>query len=139
MIPFAVLAVTMSADPGMKDFAAPGAKLEVLWSEGAFTEGPAPGPDGMIYFSDIGNRVMRFDPTTGKTTTYREPSGRANGLKFDAAGRLVACEGANTGGNRRISVTAPDGTVKALADRWDGKRFNSPNDLTIDAKGRVYF
>jgi gluconolactonase len=70
---------------------------------------------------------------------FREPSGRSNGLKFDSAGRLVACEGANTGGNRRISVTTKDGTVKRLADRYNAKRFNSPNDLTIDAKGRVYF
>lgn len=54
-------------------------------------------------------------------------------------GRLIACEGANTGGGRRISITAKDGTVKTLADKFDGKRFNSPNDLTLDSKGRVYF
>src|SRR5262245_15210144 len=116
-----------------------GAKLEKLWGDGEFTEGPAYGPDGCVYFSDIGNRIMRFDPRTMKTTVYREPSGRANGLDFDPQGRLVACEGANTGGNRRISVTEEDGTVRTLADRWNGKRFNSPNDLTVDMKGRVYF
>ncbi|HXG09455.1 MAG TPA: SMP-30/gluconolactonase/LRE family protein [Gemmataceae bacterium] len=115
------------------------ARLEKLWSEGTFTEGPAYGPDRCIYFSDIGNRIMRFDPATGKTTVYREPSGRANGLDFDPQGRLVACEGASTGGNRRVSITAQDGTVRTLADRWQGKRFNSPNDLTIDTQGRVYF
>jgi gluconolactonase len=82
---------------------------------------------------------MKFEPKTGKTTAFRDPSGRSNGLKFDTTGRLVACEGANTGGNRRVSVTEKDGTVKTLADKYDGKRFNSPNDLTIDAKGRVYF
>jgi gluconolactonase len=116
-----------------------GAKLEKLWSEGEFTEGPAYGPDHCIYFSDIGNRIMKFDPETGKTTEYRKPSGRANGLDFDSMGRLVACEGANTGGNRRISVTEKDGTVRTLAEKWNGKRFNSPNDLTIDLKGRIYF
>lgn len=115
------------------------AKLEKLWSEGEFTEGPAQGPDGCIYFSDIGNRIMKFDPATGKTTEFRNPSGRANGLDFDPKGRLVACEGANKGGNRRVSITEKDGTVRALADKWKGKRFNSPNDLTIDLKGRVYF
>ena len=115
------------------------ARLEKLWSEGTFTEGPAYGPDRCIYFSDIGNRIMRFDPATGKTTVYREPSGRANGLDFDPQGRLVACEGASTGGTRRVSITAQDGTVRTLADRWQGKRFNSPNDLTIDPHGRVYF
>jgi gluconolactonase len=122
-----------------KSFVAPGAKIEKLWSEGEFTEGPAEGPDGCVYFSDIGNRIMRFDPKSGKTTAFRDPSGRSNGLKFDAKGRLVACEGANTGGGRRISVTEKDGTVKALATQFDGKKFNSPNDLTLDAKGRIYF
>ena len=120
-------------------FVAPGAKVEKLWSEGEFTEGPAEGPDGCIYFSDIGNRIMKFDPKTGKTTEFRKPSGRSNGLKFDAMGRLIACEGANTGGGQRISITEKDGTVKTLADRFEGKRFNSPNDLTLDPKGRVYF
>ena len=80
---------------------------------GEFYRGAEPkGPDGCIYFSDIGNRIMKFDPKTGKTTEFRDPSGRANGLKFDATGRLIACEGANTGGGRRISITEKDGTVK---------------------------
>jgi gluconolactonase len=117
----------------------PGAKFEKLWGEGEFTEGPAYGPDGCVYFSDIGNRIMKYDPATGRTIVYRDPSGRANGLDFDPQGRLVAAEGANTGGNRRVTVTERDGTVRVLADRWQGKRFNSPNDLTIDTQGRVYF
>jgi gluconolactonase len=87
---------------------------------------------------DIGNRIMRFDPATGRTTGYRDPSGRANGLDFDPEGRLVAAEGAN-GGNRRITRTERDGKITVLTDRWQGKRFNSPNDLTIDTRGRVYF
>ncbi len=116
-----------------------GARLEKVWGEGEFTEGPAQGPDGCIYFSDIGNRIMRFDPATGKTTEYRKPGGRTNGLDFDPQGRLVACEGASTGGGRRISITEKDGKVRTLADRWNGKRFNSPNDLTVDTRGRVYF
>jgi gluconolactonase len=120
-------------------FAGPGATLEKLWSEGSFTEGPTPGPDGCVYFSDIGNRIMKFDPKTGKTTVFRDPSGRANGLKFDTMGRLIACEGANTGGNRRVSITEKDGTVRALTDNYQGKKYNSPNDLTLDSKGRVYF
>jgi gluconolactonase len=82
---------------------------------------------------------MKFDPAAGKTTVFRDPSGRSNGLRFDREGRLIACEGANTGGNRRISITEKDGTVKTLADSFMGKRFNSPNDLSLDAKGRVYF
>jgi gluconolactonase len=138
---FTAIAFTLLLAPGVeeKSFVVPGAKIEKVWSEGEFTEGPAEGPDGCIYFSDIGNRIMKFDPKTGKTTAFRDPSGRSNGLKFDAQGRLIACEGANTGGGRRISITEKDGTVKTLADKYDGKRFNSPNDLTLDAKGRIYF
>ena len=109
-----------------------GAKLEKLWGEGEFTEGPACGPGWYIYFSDIGNRILRYSPTTNRTTVYRDQSGRANGLDFDPQGRLVAAEGANTGGNRRITITDKDGTVRVLAERFSGKRFNSPNDLTID-------
>src|SRR5262245_26889100 len=82
---------------------------------------------------------MKYDPKKNETTVFRKPSGRANGLDFDPQGRLVACEGANTGGNRRITRTEKDGKVTVLADKWMGKRFNSPNDLTIDSKGRVYF
>lgn len=114
-------------------------KIEKLWGEGEFTEGPAEGPDGCIYFSDIGNRIMKFDPSTGKTVEFRKPSGRSNGLKFDAMGRLIAAEGANAGGNRRISRTEKDGTITTVADKFMGKRFNSPNDLTLDSKGRIYF
>ncbi len=121
------------------DFVAPDARLEKLWGEGEFTEGPCLGPDGCIYFSDIGNRIMKFDPESKKTTTFRDPSGRSNGLKFDAKGRLIACEGANTGGNRRISITNKDGKVTTLADSYQGKKFNSPNDLALDRNGRIYF
>lgn len=138
MLPLLAALLAPGADPA-PTFVAPDAKLEKLWSEGEFTEGPAEGPDGCVYFSDIGNRIMKFDPKTGKTTAFRDPSGRSNGLKFDAKGRLIACEGANTGGGRRISVTEADGTVRTLADKFGGKQFNSPNDLTLDAKGRVYF
>src|SRR4051812_20425348 len=138
MLALLVALAAPAADP-LPTFAAPGAKLEKLWSEGEFTEGPAEGPDGCVYFSDIGNRIMKFDPKTGRTAAFRDPSGRSNGLKFDAKGRLIACEGANTGGGRRISVTEKDGSVKTLADGFEGKKFNSPNDLTLDSKGRVYF
>ncbi|MCI0683426.1 MAG: SMP-30/gluconolactonase/LRE family protein [Gemmataceae bacterium] len=115
------------------------AKLEKLWGEGTFTEGPAYGPDGCIYFSDIGNRIMKFEPKTGTTSEFRNPSGRSNGLDFDSQGRLVACEGAGSGGKRRVTRTEKDGSITVLADKWEGKRFNSPNDVTIDTKGRIYF
>ncbi|WP_165246260.1 SMP-30/gluconolactonase/LRE family protein [Paludisphaera soli] len=114
-------------------------RVEKLWDLGTFTEGGATAADGSILFSDIGDRIMRFNPSTGETKVFREPSGRANGMIFDGQGRLIVAEGANTGGGRRISITDLDGECRTLADRFEGKRFNSPNDVTIDAKGRVYF
>lgn len=115
------------------------AKLEVVYNEGEFTEGPVPNKDGEILFSDIGNRMLKYNPQSGETTVFRQPSGRTNGLMFDPQGRLTACHGANTGGERRISVTEKDGTVRTLADSYQGKRFNSPNDLVITKSGRVFF
>jgi gluconolactonase len=126
------------AEVDSADVLAPGAKLEKVWGEGEFTEGGALAEDGAILFSDIGNRIMRFDPRTSETTVFRAPSGRANGMIFDARGRLIVAEGAGTGGGRRVSITARDGTVQTLADSYSNKRFNSPNDVAVDRQGRVY-
>jgi gluconolactonase len=94
--------------------------------------------DGSILFSDIGNRILRFDPKSGKTTVFREPSGRANGLIFNSRGQLIVAEGANVGGGRRVSITDRDGTIRTLVDSYDSKRLNSPNDVAVDRDGRVY-
>lgn len=96
-------------------------------------EGPVWHPDGSLYFTG-GGRIYRRDPQ-GQVHVFREPPNGANGLLFDQQGRLVACESEN----RRITRTEADGTVTVLADNFAGKRFNSPNDLTIDSKGRIYF
>lgn len=107
----------------------------------AFTEGPAvdPSSPGNVYFTDIvNNRIMRRDPA-GDLHTFRVPSGKANGLAFDASGRLHACEGGGEGGNRRITRTEKDGSMTVLTDRYEGRRYNSPNDLTIDSSGRIFF
>jgi gluconolactonase len=117
---------------------APGAKMEKVFGEGEFTEGGAMDVDGSILFSDIGNRILRFDPKANKTTVFREPSGRANGMIFDSRGRLIVAEGANAGGNRRVTITERDGTVRVLADDYNDRRFNSPNDVAVDREGRVY-
>jgi gluconolactonase len=102
-------------------------------------EGPAWSPDGNVFFTDIeNNRIMRRDPS-GVLHVFRQPSGKANGLSFDSKGRLHACEGHREGGNRRVTRTETDGIITVLTDRYDGKRYNSPNDLTIDSKGRIYF
>lgn len=112
----------------------PDARVEAV-GKVAFTEGPAWHADGSVFFSDIENdRIMRVDPS-GSLGVFRTPSGRANGLVFDLQGRLVACEG----GNRRVSRTNADGSITVLADRYQGKQFNSPNDVTIDSQGHLFF
>jgi gluconolactonase len=117
----------------------PGAQLEKVAGPLKFGEGPAWHRSGFLLFEDTnGNRMNKLAPD-GKVTPFREPSGRSNGLAYDAQGRLVAAEGADQGGGRRVSRTEKDGRVVTLADRWQGKRFNSPNDLTIDGHGRIYF
>ena len=95
-------------------------------------EGPA-WKDGSLYFTD-GSHINRLDTATGRTTVFRSNCGAPNGLLFDSAGRLVACE--TTG--RRLA-RHEGGTVTVLADRYEGHRFNSPNDVSIDSKGRLYF
>ena len=113
---------------------APGATLEKLWGEGSFTEGgrwPATARS-CSPTSATGSCGSTRRPAS--VTVFREPSGRANGLIFDAQGRLIAAEGANTGGGRRVSITERDGTVRTLADRYEGKRFNSPNDVAVDRR-----
>ena len=103
----------------------------------AFTEGPAwHAPSKSVFFTDLFNsRILRRD-AVGAIHTYRIQSNRTNGLAFDRLYRLVACESANT---RRITRTELDGTITVLADNYKGFRFNSPNDLAIDSRGRIYF
>ncbi len=126
----------------------PGAKLEQIFSGGVLTEGVTSAPNGMIYFSDItfthqsgmqAGHIMQFDPATKKVTTFRSPSGMSNGLKFDAQGRLLAAEGADYGGRRITRTNMSTGKAEILAAMFEGRPLNSPNDITIDEKGRVYF
>lgn len=110
----------------------------------AFLEGPAAAADGTVYFSDIiNNRIMRWLPGAPRAEVFRTPSGRANGLLFDAEGRLLACEGNEFGpddGNRRISRTdLATGEIEILADGYDGKRFNAPNDVAALSNGLIFF
>lgn len=130
------------------------ARLEVLFDDACFTEGVTVAPDGQVYFSDItftsGCRygdntlpqagiIWRFDPASGETSVFRSPSGMANGLKFDAAGNLIAAEGADFGG-RKVTVTdMATGRARILAALYDGQPFNAPNDIALDTSGRIYF
>lgn len=110
----------------------------------AFLEGPAAAADGTVYFSDIiNNRIMKFDPRTNERSVWRAPSGRTNGLLFDAQGRLLACEGNEFGpndGNRRITRTdLKTGKIEVLTERFEGKRYNSPNDIAARSNGQIFF
>lgn len=130
------------------------AGLELLFDDACFTEGVTVAPDGLVYFSDItftsGCRhgdselpqagiIWRYDPASGQTSIFRSPSGMANGLKFDAAGNLIAAEGADFGG-RKVTITdMATGRARILAALYDGQPFNAPNDIAVDLRGRIYF
>jgi gluconolactonase len=107
----------------------------------AFLEGPAADAAGNVFFSDIpGSRILKMDPK-GKVTTFRGDSGRTNGNVFDAEGRLISCEGNEQGPGRRriVRTNMKTGAVFVLTDKYEGKRYNSPNDVCVDTKGRVWF
>jgi gluconolactonase len=107
-----------------------------------FLEGPAWHSSGDLYFSDItGNRILKQTPD-GAIQVFRADSGRTNGNTFDAQGRLISCEGAEfgPGGRRRIVRTnLTSGEVEVLTERYEGKRYNSPNDVVVDPSGRIWF
>jgi gluconolactonase len=119
----------------------PHAKVTVA-SGVCFLEGPAVDEHGNVYFSDIaGNRILKRD-ANGAVSVFRADSGRTNGNTFDGEGRLISCEGAENGpGGRRRMVRTDLGTgrITVLTERFEGTRYNSPNDVCVDAKGRIWF
>ncbi len=110
---------------------AEGGRPTMLQEQGA-GEGPAWHPELGLLTSGEGH-IYRRD-RKGKVTIHRKDAG-SNGLLFDRQGRLVICEPVR----RRVSRIEKDGTLTVLADRYDGKKFNQPNDLAIDSKNRLYF
>ena len=102
---------------------------------GGTSEGPA--WDGQVMlFTDIPNsRIMRYDPESGECSEYRTGTRGTNGLMFDAEGSLYGCSGEG----RCILRFYPDGTSAALPHHLNGSRHNTPNDLAIDRKGRIWF
>ena len=102
---------------------------------GSTAEGPAWDGTGLLFTHIPSSRIMRYDPETGKSEVSRQNTNYANGLVFAPDGRLYACEG----GARRVVRYEPDGTTNVLADSYEGKRLNMPNDLAIDPQGRVWF
>jgi gluconolactonase len=113
------------------------ARLEKLFEGCRWAEGPAYFAAGRsLVWSDVPNdRMLRFDETDGRTSVFRQPAGYPNGQTVDRQGRLVSCEH----GGRRVSRTEIDGTITTIADRHDGKRLNSPNDVVVKSDGSIWF
>lgn len=111
--------------------------LEKLHTGMRWAEGPVYFADGRyLLFSDIpNNKILRWEEESGHVTTFRYPSGFANGHTRDRQGRLISCEH----GNRRVTRTEADGTITVIADRFEGKRLNSPNDVVVKSDGSIWF
>ena len=123
-------------DPVFRTYVLGNAPVKQIATGFDWTEGPVWfGDAGCLLFSDIpNNRIMRWTPGAG-ASVYREPSNYANGHTRDREGRLVSCEH----GGRRVTRTELDGSITIIADRYRGKRLNSPNDVVVKSDGTIWF
>ena len=124
-------------DPSFARYRLGLARVEQIAGGMRWTEGPIWFGDGRyLLWSDIpNNRIMRWDEETGAVTPFRKPANFANGNTRDRQGRLISCEH----GTRRVSRTEYDGTITTIADRYDGKPLNSPNDVVCKSDGSIWF
>ena len=113
------------------------ARVDRLYDGCRWAEGPAYFPaHRCLVWSDIPNdRMLRYDEISGAVTPFRSPANYSNGNTVDPLGRLVTCEQ----GGRRVTRTEHDGSITVIADRFGGKRFNSPNDLVVKSDGSIWF
>ena len=113
------------------------ARVERLYTGTRWAEGPAWFAAGRyLVWSDIpNNRMMRYDEANGNVGEFRKISNNSNGNTVDRQGRLVSCEH----GARRVTRTEHDGSITVLADKYDGKRLNSPNDVVVKSDGSIWF
>ncbi|MBL9117184.1 MAG: SMP-30/gluconolactonase/LRE family protein [Verrucomicrobiaceae bacterium] len=147
------LLVMLSSVSAAGEYFGASSKPEKVFTAYGETEGVTAAPDGTIYFSDItlskavrdergvtqGGHIWRFDPKTGRTTLFRSPSNKSNGLEFAPDGSLIACEGADFGGRRLSRTDMKTGLCYILTATYEGKPYNAPNDLAVDSAGRVFF
>lgn len=124
-------------DERFRALALPNVHVETLFSGGRWLEGPVYVPAGRyLLFSDIpNNRVLRWDETDGSVSTFLSPSNFANGHTLDRQGRVLACEHLS----RSVTRVEHDGTVTVIADSFQGRRLNSPNDVVVAEDGAVWF
>lgn len=124
-------------DPSFTDCLIGHARVERLYTGTRWAEGPAWFAAGRyLMWSDIpNNRMMRYDDADGSVSVFRDPSNNSNGNTVDRQGRLVTCEHLA----RRVTRTEHDGSITVIADRFEGKRFNSPNDVVVKSDGTIWF
>ncbi|MFK7761651.1 MAG: SMP-30/gluconolactonase/LRE family protein [Roseobacter sp.] len=124
-------------DKRFTQYAMPNVHMETLYSGTRWAEGPAYFPAGKyLIWSDIPNdRLLRFDETNGVVSEYAKPCHNHNGHTVDREGRLVTCEHRG----RCVSRVEVDGSTTILADRFEGKRLNSPNDVIVKSDGSIWF
>ncbi len=138
LIPYLMLAAGIPAPAAAQNsgIVAPGAKIELIADGFSFTEGPAADAHGNVFFTDQPNDKILKWSTDGGLTVFVSPSGRANGLYFDADGNLLAA----ADGENAIWSIAPDGSRTVIARRFDGAEYNGPNDIWVHpASGDIYF
>ncbi|WAJ29188.1 SMP-30/gluconolactonase/LRE family protein [Antarcticirhabdus aurantiaca] len=128
--------VVQAMAPGFEAVVAPDARLDTLYSDGRWCEGPCWVPRlGGLVFSDTRLNRMSLLRDGGRAEPYRDPSNNANGSCLDAQGRLVTCEHRT----RRVVREREDGSIEVLADRFEGKRLNAPNDCALGPDGAIWF
>ncbi|WP_299360690.1 SMP-30/gluconolactonase/LRE family protein [uncultured Paracoccus sp.] len=127
----------IAADPSFNGLAQPNAPIRRLWTGALWSEGPAWNSVGkFLVWSDIpANRQLRWLDDDGHVSVFRAPSNNSNGNSFDRSGRQLTCEHLT----RRVVRYELDGSVSILADRFEGKRFNSPNDVVEHLDGSIWF
>jgi gluconolactonase len=124
-------------DPRFRNYHLPLSNVERLYHGTRWGEGPVWFGDlRCVIWSDVsGNRMLRWDEESGATTVFRKPSNNGNGNTRDRQGRLVTCEHLT----RRVTRTEIDGSITVIADRFEGKRLNSPNDVVVKSDGSIWF
>jgi len=127
----------LAADPSFNNLAQPNAAIQRLWTGGLWVEGPAWNAQGRyLVWSDIpNNRQMRWLEDDGRVSVFRAPSGNSNGNSFDFQGRQLSCEHLN----RRVVRYELDGSATVLAESFEGKKLNSPNDIVAHPDGSYWF